>query len=411
MSVHVLYLSYDGMTDPLGQSQVIPYLDGLSRRGYKLTLVSFEKKERYALHRDKISGLLQQADIAWYPLSYTKSPPVLSTLYDLARLYAHAYRLHKQKKFSIVHCRSYICSLAGLMLKRRCGTAFLFDMRGFYADERVDGKIWNLRNPLYRLIYHFFKRAEKTFFQEADYIISLTHAGKRVIETRYSLNGKLAPVQVIPCCSDLQHFSPATVNKALAEKLRREVGNGFVLGYVGSMGTWYMPDEMMDFFKELLTYRPDATFMILTPDAAAPIRSLAAGKGIDPGRLFIREVTRDEMPTYMSLFDLAVFFIKPVFSKTASSPTKHGELMSMSVPVVANEGVGDVADIIRKTQSGVVISEFSATAYRQAIEEALNRTFAKNEICRNAARVYGLEQGIDHYDHVYREILQKSPVP
>ena len=33
MSSRVLYISYDGMTDALGQSQVLPYLCGLAQRG------------------------------------------------------------------------------------------------------------------------------------------------------------------------------------------------------------------------------------------------------------------------------------------------------------------------------------------------------------------------------------------
>lgn len=47
MAHNVLYLSYDGMTDQLGQSQVIPYLQGLSKEGYSFTLISFEKPERF----------------------------------------------------------------------------------------------------------------------------------------------------------------------------------------------------------------------------------------------------------------------------------------------------------------------------------------------------------------------------
>ena len=39
----VLYLSYDGALEPLGQSQVVPYLVGLAARGAAITLVSFEK--------------------------------------------------------------------------------------------------------------------------------------------------------------------------------------------------------------------------------------------------------------------------------------------------------------------------------------------------------------------------------
>ena len=56
-------------------------------------------------------------------------------------------------------------------------------MRGFYADERVDGGLWDLRNPVYRLVYNFFKQKEKQFLSNADYTISLTEAGKKEIQT------------------------------------------------------------------------------------------------------------------------------------------------------------------------------------------------------------------------------------
>ena len=42
---HVVYLSYDGLSDPLGQSQIIPYVLGLSKKHhFNFTIFSFEKK-------------------------------------------------------------------------------------------------------------------------------------------------------------------------------------------------------------------------------------------------------------------------------------------------------------------------------------------------------------------------------
>ena len=39
----ILYVSYDGILEPLGRSQVLAYLEGLSNRN-KIYLISFEKK-------------------------------------------------------------------------------------------------------------------------------------------------------------------------------------------------------------------------------------------------------------------------------------------------------------------------------------------------------------------------------
>ena len=43
----VLFISYDGMTDPLGQSQVLPYLTHLVRLNYEIHILSTEKSENF----------------------------------------------------------------------------------------------------------------------------------------------------------------------------------------------------------------------------------------------------------------------------------------------------------------------------------------------------------------------------
>ena len=154
------------MTDPLGQSQVLPYLGGLSKEGFQFHLISFEKEEKFGLHHEHIQAICDQHGISWHPLSYTKKPPLLSTIYDVQRMKRLAHLLHKEHSFKIIHCRSYISALVGLGMKKRFGTKFLFDMRGFWANERVDGNIWNLGNPIFKTVYNFFKKKNCSFFRK-----------------------------------------------------------------------------------------------------------------------------------------------------------------------------------------------------------------------------------------------------
>ncbi|MBT5933473.1 MAG: glycosyltransferase, partial [Flavobacteriales bacterium] len=151
---NILYLSYDGMTDPLGQSQVLPYIIGLTKKGYHFHLISFEKPDRFLAHMKDILKICDENNITWVPMLYTKRPPLFSTIWDVWRMKRKASELNKEYSFSMVHCRSYLSALIGLSMKRRFKTAFLFDMRGFWADERVDGNIWNLKNPIYRWVYN-----------------------------------------------------------------------------------------------------------------------------------------------------------------------------------------------------------------------------------------------------------------
>jgi hypothetical protein len=202
----VLYLSYDGMTDPLGQSQVLPYLAGLSKKGYRFTLVSFEKQEKLEKGKAIVEKICADNAIDWQPLLYTKKPPVLSTLKDIIALRKKIKTLYQQKKFELVHCRSYITMLAGEWMKKKWNVKLVFDMRGFYADERVDGKLWNLNNPVFKFIYRYFKKKEKQFLGFADYTISLTTHAKQEIHSWTGITNQPVPIQIIPCCVDLELF-------------------------------------------------------------------------------------------------------------------------------------------------------------------------------------------------------------
>src|ERR1700739_1139258 len=102
-SRNILFISYDGMTDPLGQSQVIPYLKGLSEYGYRFTILSCEKPDRLALQKNEIKKILYARSIKWEPVLYHKNPPVLSTVYDVMMLKRKARQLHRAEKFDMVH--------------------------------------------------------------------------------------------------------------------------------------------------------------------------------------------------------------------------------------------------------------------------------------------------------------------
>lgn len=399
---NVLYISYDGMTDPLGQSQVIPYLKGLSQLGYRFTLLSFEKPVRYQKSGKAIEAQLTLAGIEWVPLTYTKRPPIISTIWDLIKLRRKAFALQRTKHFSIVHCRSYISSFVGMALKRNHGVKFLFDMRGFYADERVDGKIWNLKNPIYRLIYYFFKRKEKQFLSQADQVISLTHKGKDIIHSWKEMEH--LPIEVIPCCADLSLFSPSGIQQNRQAELREKLNlteSKFVLSYLGSIGTWYMLPQMLDFFKCLLEKIPSAKFLFITTDPPEIILAEAAKKNIPETAFIITPSERKELPTLLSLSDWSIFFIKPVFSKSASSPTKQGEIMGMGIPLICNSGVGDVDKIMKSVPSAGILVDLPNARFNEVVEQMINFKVCPQDIINATPPIYSLAEGIKRYQKIY----------
>ena len=406
MPINILYLSYDGMTDPLGQSQVLPYLIGLTKKGFRFHLISFEKEDRFSKFREEIQAICDQNQIIWHPLSYTKRPPLISTIWDVIRMRKKAFQLHRVFNFSLIHCRSYISALIGQMMQRKWGIKFLFDMRGFWADERIDGNIWSLNNPVFKVVYNFFKRKEKEFYLESDYIVSLTYNGRDEIISWQGFEHLKNKIEVIPCCADLEKFNPDNINLEKKNVLKTELNinnDDFVLGYVGSIGTWYMLDEMLSFFKVLLKSKPNAIFLFVSGESQKTIFSKAAELGIAEDRIRVKSVLHHDVATCISLFSASIFFIRPTFSKKASSPTKQGELMAMGVPVICNGGVGDTERVVREYHSGLVIEDFNDESYQLA--DLSFSDFDRTITMKGAAEFYGLNEGVDRYFSVYQKLI------
>jgi glycosyltransferase involved in cell wall biosynthesis len=389
MVKNVLYLSYDGMTDPLGQSQVLPYIIGLTKKGFHFHLISFEKPDRFYAHKKDILKICEDNGIVWVPMLYTKRPPLLSTVWDVWRMKRKAFSLNKEHTFSIVHCRSYLSALIGLSMKRKFKTAFLFDMRGFWADERVDGNLWNLKNPIYKWVYHFFKRQEMLFLNESDYTISLTTAGKNEMLTWKGIKELNERIKVIPCCADLNLFKPVSRDS-----------KEFTLGYLGSLGTWYMLTEMLMVFKKIKETIPNAKFHFLTKDDPNIIYHEIKELGIQPEDIIIEESDRKDIPFKTRNWNFSVFFILPCFSKLSSSPTKQGELMGMGIPIICNSGVGDVDSIVEKYQSGCVVPKLN----QLNLDELLKNKFDKQILRKGANDYFSLSKGVDSYHMIYENI-------
>jgi glycosyltransferase involved in cell wall biosynthesis len=405
-----IYISYDGMTDPLGQSQVIPYLKGLAKEGYSIHLISCEKENRFLDGQLTIKRLLEESGIKWYPIKYHKNPPVISTMLDYFKILGTAKRIVKKFPIELVHCRSYISALAGLHLKRNYSIRFVFDMRGFFADERVDGKIWNLKNPLYNLIYKFFKAKELDFLKNADVTVSLTQNAKREILSWSSLKNNPLNISVIPCCADLNHFDPEKIDPNTRISLMHQLNikaDNLVMTYLGSVGTWYMLNEMLDLFSVFLKKNSSAKFLILTADSQDEIIINAKQKNIPVSNLIITKSERALTPTYISLSTFSVFFILPSYSKKASSPTKLAELLSMKIPIICNAGVGDVDQIISSTETGCVINNFTREEYSRAIDWILNENNYNKNMFRTHAQTFGsLEMGVKEYKKIYDSLLR-----
>jgi glycosyltransferase involved in cell wall biosynthesis len=395
---HVLYITYDGILEPIAYSQVVLYLKNLAP-GREIFLVSFEKPAEWAdvQRRLDMRAELAEVGIKWVALRYHKAPSLLATTYDMFQGMVVTSYLVLRHRINIVHSRSYIPSVLALGLKRAFRTRFIFDMRGFWADERVEGGLWSRDSTAYRLAKWF----ERRFLLAADSVVSLTASGIREMQRFDYLRNHPVDFHLIPTCVDLERFRPS----------KGRAAGGFTLGYAGAAGLWYMMDPAAECFRVLLGMRSDARILILNRGEHGTIRACLQRHGIPDERVELMAVNALDMPRFITRMDAAVFFIKPVFSKKASAPTKLGELLAAGIPCLTNKGVGDMDEILIRDQVGIVVERLDTDSVRKGLEGLLQLTNTPDiqRRCRDtAARYFSLDSGVRAYSQIYDSLCAGS---
>lgn len=119
--------------------------------------------------------------------------------------------------------------------------------------------------------------------------------------------------------------------------------------------------------------------------------------------------SRKDVPRYLSVADAGVFFIKPLYSKKGSSPVKHGEMMGMGIPIICNDGVGDVSSIVNDTDSGLVIENLDSQSMGLAVNRIpLLKELKRSDIRQNAYKYYDLTTGSKQFLKIYDSLTNNS---
>jgi glycosyltransferase involved in cell wall biosynthesis len=390
----VLYITYDGILEPLGQSQVLGYLEKLAE-DWPIYLISYEKRQdRKDLARmEAMRHRLKKAGISWKPLTYHKWPTVPATAFDIMVGTLVALRLAVGQKVQIVHARSYVPALIALAVKRVTGAKFLFDMRGFWADERVDGRLW----PRGGKLYSSAKSLERMFLLMSDHVVTLTRASKREIESFDYLKNRLPRITVIPTCADLEKFTPL------------EVGGQrpFTVGYVGSVGMSYLLDEIFAFFRALIERIPDASLLFVSRSPHHIIYDAADKAGIEARSLKVVSAEHGDVPNWIAKMTVGIALYRPAYAEIARCPTKFAEYLGCGVPCIANIGVGDIQEYLETRRVGVALQGFTSHAYQVAVDqilELLQDRDIKARCVAAAHELFSLKIGVASYQAIYSDL-------
>ena len=388
------------MLEPLGQSQVLSYLRGLSKE-YEVLLVSFEKPEDIVDRQafDRVSRDCEANNIRWLPQRFHYRPKVIAPAWSMLVFLFLCLREVHRGNAKLIHARSYIPAAVALAVYKITGTPFIFDMRALWPEELITARRLKRGSFIHRAIAF----VERSCLKNAAAVVSLTDAAANYLLTVYPSELESLRLVVIPTCADLDRFVPTLSPQERADK-------GPIYSCLGSvLSGWFRLDWLRVFFIEIASRDSSAMFEMVTRDDPDEVRRQLKLDESLASRLKIYSMPSHEVHQAVQRHSASImFYAGGEVSELGRSPTRMAEILGCGLPVVANPGVGDVATIIEKYQVGVLVNDRTPHVMGRAIEQLdeLRKDPELGKRCRQAAEdVFSLEAGTQAYRELYRQIL------
>lgn len=330
----ILYLSLNGMSEPLGRSQVLEYLFEIGTL-YDVTILSCEKPDLLR-HEPGLEKEIAGRNIGWKHIYYSNRFGLVSALVLFVRFAGAAIVLSVLKKPRILHARSLIPAGVAIVVKSILRQKVVFDIRGFFVDEKVDSSGLKKNSLLFRVLKSF----ERRVYRGSDHIITLTRRAKDIVSREYGIAQNL--ITVIPTCANTRLFKHVSGEDKAA--LRRKLGlpNGTIIIHHGQVQGWYDFESEVRLFKAVHDRDGEVVFLLLNRGQQEYIETVFHQFNIPQEAYLIRRVDFSEVYLYLNVCDISLFFIPPTYSKQASHPTKFAENAACRLFSVTNSGIGDM---------------------------------------------------------------------
>lgn len=345
----IIYISHDGILDPLGQSQILQYLESLTLN-YRFFLITLEKeknlnnKKNLKLIKEKMSSL----NIIWINYTFVNSG-LIKTVTNFYKIFKYLYYLFKKEKIEIVHIRSYLPGFYIIPLKFLYSFKLIFDIRGFLPEEKID----RLKIRYISFKFISLKLIEKILFKFSEEIITLTYHSKKILENKYKLyNNKIT---VIPTCVDINLFKPI-----------KKTNSTITIGYIGNISGAYNILPILKLFKEIIKINSNIILKIYTNEDYKFLINFFHINNISDKNYLIQSVNRNELISIIPYFDVGIFNLNINYSIKASFPTKIAEFLSSGIPIICNNFNNDINDYIIKNDLGLIVN------FEEEINNVLN---------------------------------------
>ena len=279
MRDQVTHISLDGLTTPLGQSQVLAVCERLQSMGWRHTILSLEPESADKGVLRRIERRVASGGLRWQHQPYRRGRVgAIKNVLSMRAMIQDVWQ-----RTDLFHCRSYFGAFFPAATGVFRSAPYVFDTRGFWVDEKIEAGQW-FQDVTSRAVA---RRVERELYQRASGVVSLTElAAEDIRNGRFGRQHAKELSICIPTCVDYARF---TLDRGAAphDFLR----DGSIIAYVGSLNPSYAYRASMRLAAMILQRDPQAKFLALTSQISE-MTSLAEDFEIPTSRRLITSVTR-----------------------------------------------------------------------------------------------------------------------
>ncbi len=327
------------LAEPIPGFADVEELDGIQ---YHRLAKFLPSSEREAIHREKVTG---------YSRWDARQP------YDvyLGRYSQYLGHLIQDISPGILHAHSnHLNALAAGPVARALGIPHVYEVRGLWEETDVSlGRIEADSN-----LHAAHRGAETRCCMAADAVITLSHTMKDELAGRGIRPEKIF---LVPNAIDPTHLPVLERDSGLAERLA--LGDGPVIGYVGSLSGYEGLDLLVRAFRRVHEEMPTARLLIVGGGRwATRLHETVGESGVPDSVRLVGRVDHDAVLGMYSLIDVFVVPRLPFRVCEVVTPMKPYEAMATGRALV----VSDVAAL-----KEMIIENVTGVSFRAGSEEAL----------------------------------------
>lgn len=236
---------------------------------------------------------------------------------------------------------------------------WVFELRDLWPESIVTVGAMK-KGRLYKLL----ESIELFLYRNADFIIPNTPAFKKNLIQRGISDQKIS---VIPNGANLELYSPREKNRQLIERLG--LNGKFVVGYIGTHGMAHS----LDFIVESIAHvqDPDIHYLFVG-DGANKSNVVKLSESINLKNItFLPSVTKEVVPDYLSILDVALVPLKKSDTFKTVIPSKIFESGAMGIPILLGVD-GQVREIVETHNAGVYFEPESRDEFLSALQRLKN---------------------------------------